>query len=99
MLSHLGEGMHHIAGGESVGISYSRGARLAVARSHELIADALEARDADAARALWRSHLMEAARSTGAGDSPTMRLSPSAATLETRTSIVDIVCSQRGSGS
>jgi len=61
VLSHLSEGLHHIAGGESVGISYSVGARLAVARSHELIADALEAHDGEAARTLWRSHLLEAA--------------------------------------
>lgn len=61
VLSHLSAGLQHIAGGESVGITYSRGVRLAVARSHELIADALEDRDGEAARTLWRSHLMEAA--------------------------------------
>jgi GntR family transcriptional regulator, transcriptional repressor for pyruvate dehydrogenase complex len=60
VLSHLSAGLQHIAGGESVGISYSNKARLATAAAHEAIVDALEAGDAPGSRALWKQHLEEA---------------------------------------
>jgi GntR family transcriptional regulator, transcriptional repressor for pyruvate dehydrogenase complex len=60
VLIHLSEGLHHIAGGETVGISYSVRERLATATAHEKIADALEAHDGPAARELWKVHLAEA---------------------------------------
>lgn len=60
VLSLLSAGLHAIAGGETVGISYSVRARLGTARAHEAIADALESGNAELSCELWRRHLTEA---------------------------------------
>jgi GntR family transcriptional regulator, transcriptional repressor for pyruvate dehydrogenase complex len=59
VLSHLSAGLHKIAGGEGEGITYGTRERLATARAHEAIIEALEAHDGELAKALWRRHLDE----------------------------------------
>jgi GntR family transcriptional regulator, transcriptional repressor for pyruvate dehydrogenase complex len=57
VLSHLTAGLQNIAGGETVGISYSAKARLGTADDHEAIANALEVGNGALSRELWHQHL------------------------------------------
>lgn len=60
VLSHLSAGLHRIAGGEGVGISYAEPSRLSTVSAHEEIIEALEARDGERAKQLWETHLISA---------------------------------------
>lgn len=62
VVSHISEGLQHIAGGESVGITYTERERRGTALAHERITDALASGDAELAKRLWREHLQEARR-------------------------------------
>jgi GntR family transcriptional regulator, transcriptional repressor for pyruvate dehydrogenase complex len=53
-------GLQKIGGGESVGIFYPVPQRLATARAHKRIIDALKNKDAEGAKWLWQEHLREA---------------------------------------